>query len=480
MIKSRPRVESIPSRVNRMKINIFENIRFKLSLFLLALLVMTTFIFYMFIVRMTDQYVLNELMKRGESLGRSAAVSAAHSMLLGDWLGIDAIITKLQKFNSDVEYIAVVNTADAVITHSDLHQKGMILQPASGTLLKETQDHTSIREISGASHSYFEIVTPIIFKEKQLGTVLIGLNKSLLIDMNQSIRRRILIGFASTLLLGIIGIFVLSTILTKPINELSAGVDEIKKGKRNNPLRVYSRDELGKLTENFNEMSRLIHEQKQSLNTYAQELEEAYVATVQVLAAAIDARDPYTLGHSTRVAELSVKVGEAIGFSKKELDDLEIACLFHDVGKIKTPDIILNKRGELNPSEYEQIMSHPEIGAEILRKAPSLVKYIPAVKYHHEWYNGEGYPEGLSKDGIPFSASIIAITDAYDAMTSQRPYRNALSAEEAIKELLKFSGKQFDPFLVKVFIKVIQDKNLLPDTMTVTLDSPVTYHAIRE
>jgi putative nucleotidyltransferase with HDIG domain len=318
-----------------------------------------------------------------------------------------------------------------------------------------------------------------MFKEKQLGTVLVGLNKSLLIDLNQKARSRILTGFAVTLFLGIIGIFVLSSILTRPINELSAGVDEIKKGKRNNPLRVYSRDELGRLTENFNEMSRLIHEQKQSLNTYAQELEEAYVATVQVLAAVIDARDPYTLGHSTRVANLAVKVGEAIGLSKKELDDLEIACLFHDVGKIKTPDIILNKRGKLDPSEHEQIMNHPEIGAEILSKAPSLVKYIPAVKYHHEWYNGEGYPEGLSKDGIPFAASLIAIADAYDAMTSHRPYRHALSDAEAIRELVNFSGKQFDPFLVKVFIKTIDDKYLLPDIMTVHLDSEGAYHVIR-
>ncbi|MCG2722606.1 MAG: HD domain-containing protein [Thermodesulfovibrionales bacterium] len=450
------------SRLNKIKIRIFENIRFKLALFLLAVLVVTTFIFYIFIVRMTDQYVLNELIKRGESLGRSTAVSAAHSMLLGDWLGIDAIITKLQNLNTDIEYIAVVNAADTVITHSDPAQRGMILKPATGTLLKETSDHTVIKEISDASRNYFEIVTPIMFKEKQLGTVLVGMNKSLLIDLNQRARRRILTGFAVTLFLGIIGIVVLSAILTRPIHELSAGVDEIKKGKRSNPLRVYSKDELGRLTENFNEMSRLIHEQKQSLNTYAQELEEAYVATVQVLAAAIDARDPYTLGHSTRVAGLSMKVGQALGLGKKELDDLEIACLFHDVGKIKTPDIILNKRDKLDTSEYGQMMHHPEIGAEILSKAPSLVKYIPAVKHHHEWFNGEGYPDGLSKDQIPFSASIIAIADAYDAMTSQRPYRNALSEEEAFKELLNYSGTQFDPLLVKIFIEAVRDNKILP------------------
>lgn len=450
------------SRLNRLKILIVENIRFKLALFLLAVLVATTLIFYVFIVRMTDQYVLNELIKRGESLGRSTAVSAAHSMLLGDWLGIDAIITNLQDLNSDIEYIAVVNTADTVITHSDPEQRGVALKPATGKLLKESSDHTAIREISAGSRSYFEIVTPIMFKETRLGAVLVGLNKSLLIDLNQTARRRILTGFAATLFLGIIGIVVLSAILTRPIHALSAGVDEIKQGRRNNPLRVYSKDELGRLTENFNEMSRLIHEQKQSLNTYAHELEEAYVAIVKVLAAAIDARDPYTLGHSTRVAGLSVKVGRALGLGTKELEDLEIACLFHDVGKIKTPDIILNKRDKLDPSEYGQMMNHPEIGAEILSKAPSLAKYIPAVRHHHEWYDGGGYPDGLREDQIPFSASVIAIADAYDAMTSQRPYRYALSEEEAIRELLICSGKQFDPFLVKVFIEAVRDKKILP------------------
>ncbi len=120
-------------------------------------------------------------------------------------------------------------------------------------------------------------------------------------------------------------------------------------------------------------------------------------------------------------------IGKAIGLSKEELDDLEVACLFHDVGKIKTPDSILLKPGKLTQSEYDEMIRHVEYGASILSKAPSLHKYIPAVRHHHERQDGKGYPDGLNSDSIPLFASIIAIADTYDAMTSTRPYRSAFS-----------------------------------------------------
>jgi putative nucleotidyltransferase with HDIG domain len=211
---------------------------------------------------------------------------------------------------------------------------------------------------------------------------------------------------------------------------------------------------LGKLIENFNEMRALITEQRERIDKYASDLEESYVSTIKVLAAAIDARDPYTHGHSARVSQLSLKIGADIGLSKKELEDLEAACLFHDVGKIKIPDSILRKTSILDQSELEEMMQHVEYGAEILSKAPSLHKYIPAVRHHHEWYNGKGYPDRLREDNIPLFASIISIADAFDAMTSNRPYRYALSEMEAVRELIDLSGKQFNPHLVKVFMRI--------------------------
>jgi PAS domain S-box-containing protein/putative nucleotidyltransferase with HDIG domain len=214
--------------------------------------------------------------------------------------------------------------------------------------------------------------------------------------------------------------------------------------------------EQQELATSFNRMTELITRQQLSLSASAQELEDSYISTVKVLAAAIDARDPFTLGHSTRVAKLSVKIGEALGLSRHELEDLEVASLFHDVGKLKTPDFVLLKEGSLSPMEYREMSEHPEHGAEILSRAKSLQKYIPAVRHHHEWYNGKGYPDGLRGEDIPLHAAIIAVTDSFDAMTSSRPYKNPRSHEDALRELVRCSGVQFAPRIVEVFLEVIE------------------------
>ena len=246
----------------------------------------------------------------------------------------------------------------------------------------------------------------------------------------------------------------------KPIKELSVGVDQLKNGIAKKPLRIYSQDELGELTRNFNEMSALIVEQRGRINKYAYDLEEAYVSIVKVVAAAIDARGSYTHGHSSRVAQLSVLIGKQAGLLKDELEELEVACLFHDVGKIKTADSILLKSGRLSPAEYKDMMSPVEDGASILSRAPSLVKYIPSTRHHHEWYNGKGYPDGLVGDNIPLFAAIISIADAFDAMTSDRPYRKALSEEEALREIERMSGIQFRPDFVAIFLELMKESRV--------------------
>jgi putative nucleotidyltransferase with HDIG domain len=243
--------------------------------------------------------------------------------------------------------------------------------------------------------------------------------------------------------------------LTKPIQELSAGVDDLKGGRRSRHLKIYSQDEFGRLTASFNEMMVVIDQQSSKINKYAKDLEDAYVSTVRVLAAAIDARDPYTHGHSMRVSMFSLQLGREIGLNSASLEELEVACLFHDIGKIKTPDSILRKRDKLSAWEYKEMMRHTEYGADILSKAPSLQKYILPVRHHHEWFNGKGYPDGLKGDAIPLFAAIIAITDSYDAMTSNRPYRGAISELGTLEELMKCAGTQFNPDLVKVFTRIM-------------------------
>ena len=434
----------------------FRTIRFKLSLFVFILLIFATAVFFIATIKTLDQVIRNEIIKRAESLSRSSAASAAYNLISGDVLGMDHLVFKGKKSNTDVEYIAVIDTRMNVIAHSDIKKRGEILKGSEGTFSKKNGDETIVKEISLSSGRSFEISTPIVFKGKVLGMVVVGVNQSVLLDAQRVARRRIFLMFTVVLFMGLIGILGLSSFITRPIKELSEGVEGLKGGEGARPLRIYSRDELGKLTESFNKMSALITDQKKDLFKYTQELEEAYISILRVLAMAIDARDSYTLGHSARVASHSLMIGEEIGLTKDGLEELEIASLFHDVGKLKTRDAILFKSKSLNSTEYDEIRHHPEDGAEILKKVKSLQKYVEPVKHHHEYYNGEGYPDGLDGDGIPLHAAIISIADSYDAMTSTRPYRKALSKEEACKELEKGAGKQFHPELVKAFLRALK------------------------
>lgn len=185
-----------------------------------------------------------------------------------------------------------------------------------------------------------------------------------------------------------------------------------------------------------------------------QELKETFYSTVQALADTIEKRDYYTGEHIKRVMNYSFEIGKAMGLSKKELEDLKLAAILHDVGKIGVSDQILLKNNRLEPDEAEIMSKHAEIGAEILSHIKALKDIIPGVRSHHERVNGKGYPDGLKDDSIPIIARIIAVADAFDALTSNRPYRDAISCDEALKELEENAGIQFDKNVVDTFISL--------------------------
>ena len=435
------------------------SLRFKIAFFVVILLTCTSFALCIITVQIMNNYVLNEIIKRGESVGKSVAASAGYSLVSRDLLSLDNLVFKAKSSNSDMEYVAIITQDNKAIAHSEMAMSGGIFQTTQGRQIRQSQDGTTVKELPRSSDSIFEISCPIVFMSKPMGSVILAINKSVLLEAQGKVRARILVVFGIILVLGTIASVLLASFLIKPIKELSDGVDELKRGTTKTPLKIYSDDELGKLTINFNEMSSTIAEQQSKLNKYARDLEEAYVSIVKVVAAAIDARDSYTHGHSARVSQFSVLIGKAIGLSKEQLEDLEIACLFHDVGKIKSPDSILLKPGKLTQSEYEEMIRHVEYGASILSKAPSLTKYIPAVRHHHERQDGKGYPDRLSGDAIPLFASIIAIADTFDAMTSTRPYRKAFSQETALHELLRVAGTQLRADLVAVFVGLVDQGN---------------------
>lgn len=186
-----------------------------------------------------------------------------------------------------------------------------------------------------------------------------------------------------------------------------------------------------------------------------EELRNNYFSTIQALAEAIDAKDPYTHGHSARVAEYAIMVAKELGMSFEEMENLQAAAYLHDIGKIGIPEAILTKPGRLTNEEYQIIKTHPEIGARILAPVSFKGNVVPIVRHHHERLDGEGYPDRLKGKKIPFEARILAVADSFDAMTSLRAYRPPRDFASAQEELKRCAGEQFDKEVVEVFLKAV-------------------------
>ncbi len=187
-----------------------------------------------------------------------------------------------------------------------------------------------------------------------------------------------------------------------------------------------------------------------------EKIRDYYHRTILSFARAIEAKDPYTRGHSERVAFFSAKLGEAIGLPKDQIETLKMGGVLHDIGKIGIKDTILKKPSTLTSEEYEEIKKHPAIGRQIVEPIDYFREAIPIIYQHHERFDGRGYPEGIKGEEIPLLARITSLADAYEAMTSDRAYRKALSREIALEEIRKNKGKQFDPDLAEEFIKMVE------------------------
>jgi len=252
-------------------------------------------------------------------------------------------------------------------------------------------------------------------------------------------------------------------LITKPWNddELRATIrqafeqadlkNEIKR------LNRVTREQNFKLQDMNRNLEDKVRERTKQLANKHHELRTAYVQTVGALAEAVDAKDAYTRGHSERVGVYASKIAREMGFTKEFIERVYIAGLLHDVGKIGIRDAVITKPGKLTAEEYEEIKQHPAIGAKILEPVDFLADIAPCVRHHHEWYDGStlGYPDRLRADAIPLPSRIILVADTVEAMTSDRPYRKALSIDCVISELNKFSGSQFDPACAEAFLRLI-------------------------
>jgi len=223
-------------------------------------------------------------------------------------------------------------------------------------------------------------------------------------------------------------------------------------------LNQVSREQNFKLQDMNRNLEGKVRDRTKQLAEKHQQLRTAYVQTIRALAEAVDAKDAYTRGHSERVGVYASKIAREMNFAKDFIERVYIAGLLHDVGKIGVRDAVITKPDRLTAEEYLEIKAHPEIGAKILEPVDFLKDVAPCVRHHHEWYDGSnrGYPDRLRGDQIPLPSRIILVADTVEAMTSDRPYRKALTLEAVVSEVHKYSGSQFDPNVTQSFLTLLE------------------------
>lgn len=410
-------------------------------------------------------------------------------------IGVVGMDLRLNDFSSYVEGTASARGTSVIITD----RYGQVLaHPDRGKLGQRLEDAGWIAQVldqesgngyytdAGSQLAYAFVTMP------NTGWKVISIRKVDFGGLFGSLRHMTLGTAGVIALVMIFGGLLTGRLLLEPMRRLTDTIQSVASGDTDIRCDLESRDELGDIGAAFNLMldrlaqingerdghlkalvqqNQEISSQKQEIHSLYemtdaihQELEESfdkmrdgYLETVKSLAKAIEANDYYTRGHCDRVSTLSLKVGREIGLSPAEMKDLEFAGILHDIGKLGVPGTVIHKPGMLTDAEYAQVMKHPAIGGEILQGVVFLEESRGILMQHHERYDGKGYPAGLSGEGIHRSARILAIADAYDAMTSDRPYRAApLSEAAAREELVKGRGCQFDPQLTDCFLALLE------------------------
>ena len=256
---------------------------------------------------------------------------------------------------------------------------------------------------------------------------------------------------AVALCLAILAAIVFARTLSTPIDRLAAATRGFADGDFSRRVKVRSNNEIGELAETFNGMADELESHIEKLKKAAEENANLFLGTIRALANAIDAKDPYTRGHSVRVNRYAVIIARCMELEKSEVEKIHVASVMHDVGKIGIDDKILQKPGALTREEFEVMKTHTTRGAEIMAPIPQMREIIPGLRSHHERWNGSGYPDGLRAEEIPLMGRIIAVADTFDAMTTKRPYQEPFSFDAAVARINELKGLGFDERVVEAF-----------------------------
>ncbi|MDX1503635.1 MAG: HD domain-containing phosphohydrolase [Thermoanaerobaculia bacterium] len=382
------------------------------------------------LVRYERGFLLQEGENRVRALVQALAVSARDPLLAGDELALGPLVESIME-DPDAAYVYVLDHEGRVAYHPDTQRIG---EPAPAD-----DNPEGLRLL--------EAQAPVIVEGTLVGTARVGLSAAFVDRAARATARGLLVRLGLGTLLGLAGVLLLTELHVRRIERLEGAVDQLARGDLGAAAEVRGRDELARLAGGFNGMVA-------ELRAARREIERGVTETVSALACTLEVNDPYTRGHCERVARATRAVAERLGVAGDRLRDAELAAVLHDIGKVGVRTEVLTKRSRLTESEAAEMRQHAELGARILESVSFLEPVARYVRYHHEDWDGSGYPEGLAGEAIPLAARIIHVVDAYDAMTSSRPYRRALAHEEAMRRIVADRGRQFDPRVVDVAVEL--------------------------
>mgnify|MGYP001547319788 CR=1 FL=1 len=352
---------------------------------------------------------------------------------------------------------------------STLNEKGN-LPPEVAYLAINNQDESSaLHDYNYSDFQYREIVSPWEVREqKDIGLIGISFSTNFLSKAMNTSRWQVALFVLVLLIFTVFTGILIGRIITEPITKLKKAAAEVSEGDLTVQVKAGSHDELAVLADSFNDMVK-------SLKSSKGEIIEAYDRTLVGWTKALELKDRETKGHTQRVTRMTVEIAKSFGYQGESLEYIKRGAILHDIGKMGIPDSILKKPGALTPAEFEVIKRHPKYGFDVLSQITFLQRAIAIPYCHHERWDGTGYPRGLKGEDIPLSARIFAVVDVWDAVTSDRIYRKAMSEDEAIALIKSESGRYFDPRVVNVFLTSLKVKNSPSVTPMDTPQSSLMY-----
>lgn len=394
-------------------------------------------------------------------------VNDQFSGMLAAVVSLDGILRRLQETSMRGRVVFVVDHSGHIVAHPDIKQfvPGRDAKSISPVVLQvvglpkglrttetlrryETTENGSKVEMIGTYTTIPDLSWAVVAQR--------GLDKARedagVTELNAQALKFVVVVTIAALILG----YLFAVGISTPIRALAASTLAISRGEFHQRTPVQGAAEISELAETFNHMAGDIEEFIEQLKQAADQNHELFLGSIRMLAAAIDEKDPYTRGHSGRVAKYSVIIGQQLGLPPAELEKIRISALLHDVGKIGVDDRVLKKPGALTAEEFELMKQHPQKGANIMRPVAQLKEILPGIELHHEHINGGGYPHGLQGDDIPLMARIIAVADTLDAMTTNRPYQSAMDLDFAMNRIMSQANTKFDAAVVEALHSAIR------------------------